>query len=105
MEFLTDWDLELNLTDTVNYFVEDKSFHLGTFPEITWSSDEDSVDASVTTGFDNPVIMAVVNDVPTDTTGTGTSTTEAETSTTGPGGAMPPSLGDMDPMLLPIMAG
>jgi hypothetical protein len=100
MEFLTEWGLELDLTDTVNYFVDDKRFHLGTFPEIMWSSDEHSVDASVTTGFDNPVIMAVVNDVPIDTTGTDTSTTETETSTTGPGGATPPSLGDIDPMLL-----
>lgn len=57
MQFATDWDLEFDFSDGMNLFVDDFGVALGTFPDITLSSDEHSIEASTTTGFDAPIVM------------------------------------------------
>jgi len=61
--FATDWSLELNFTDTMNNFVDDQMYDIGRFPEITFSSDEHSIGASIATNYKTPVEIAVVNDI------------------------------------------
>ncbi len=63
VEFSTDWELEFNLTSTLNNFVDDVSFDLGTFPEITVSSDDHEIEADVSTGYTQYASMEVVNDI------------------------------------------
>ncbi len=57
MQFATDWALEFDFTDGFNMFVDDFGITLGTFPDITLSSDDHSIEASTTTGFDAPITM------------------------------------------------
>jgi len=59
MQFATDWGLEFDLSDGMNLFVDDFSISLGTFPDITVSSDDHSIGASTTTGFDAPITMSL----------------------------------------------
>ncbi|MFW9769241.1 MAG: hypothetical protein ACFFEM_10505 [Candidatus Thorarchaeota archaeon] len=57
MLFSTDWELEFDFTDGVNLFVDDFGVSLGTFPDITLSSDDHSIEANTATGFDAPITM------------------------------------------------
>ncbi|MFQ5884808.1 MAG: hypothetical protein ACE5IO_06880, partial [Thermoplasmata archaeon] len=66
IEFSTDWDIEFDFTDTLNYFVQDLTFSIGTFPTITASSDDHDIAAETTTGYDQGVTMSIV--VPSTTT-------------------------------------
>ncbi|MHA2143428.1 MAG: hypothetical protein ACXADD_18270, partial [Candidatus Thorarchaeota archaeon] len=61
--FGVDWGLEVNFTSIVNNFVDDSYFSLGRWPEITVSSDDHTIEASTTTGYDQHMPMAVVNDI------------------------------------------
>lgn len=61
--FAVDWGLEVNFTGIVNHFVDDFYFDLGRWPEITVSSDEHTIEASTSTGYDQHVPMTVVNDI------------------------------------------
>jgi len=59
MQFATDWTLEFDLSDGMNLFVDDFGISLGTWPDITLSSDEHNIEASPTTGFDAPITMSI----------------------------------------------
>ena len=61
--FATEWDLGLNFTSIVNYFADDTTIHLGTFPSITVSSDEHTINATMSTGYDQMVSLSVINDI------------------------------------------
>ncbi|MFQ5833918.1 MAG: hypothetical protein ACE5H4_14525 [Candidatus Thorarchaeota archaeon] len=65
--FATDWGIDFDFTDTMNYFVSDFSVFLGTFPEITISSDDHSIGASLATGYTEALTMSVTS-APTTTT-------------------------------------
>ncbi|MFW9889352.1 MAG: hypothetical protein ACFFER_14285 [Candidatus Thorarchaeota archaeon] len=43
--------------------MDDSYFYLGRWPEITVSSDDHTIEASTTTGYDQQMPMAVVNDI------------------------------------------
>ncbi len=60
MEFATAWDLEFDFSAGVNLFVDDFGVSLGTFPDISLSSDEHSIEASTTTGFDTPITLMLI---------------------------------------------
>jgi hypothetical protein len=80
--FSTDWSLELNFTNVLNYFVDDYIFPLGTFPEITVSSEDHTIAADDTTGYDTEIEMTVINDITppsVDTTINPTSPTSSDT--------------------------
>ena len=59
MQFATDWTLEFDLSDGMNLFVDDFGINLGTWPDITLSSDEHNIEASTTTGFVAPLTMSI----------------------------------------------
>ncbi len=59
MQFSTDWELEFDFTEGMNLFVDDFGIPLGTFPDITVSSTDHSIEASTSTGFDAPITMAL----------------------------------------------
>ncbi|MDF1538144.1 MAG: hypothetical protein P1Q69_04495 [Candidatus Thorarchaeota archaeon] len=100
LAFATDWDVEFDFTDTMNNFVDDAEVDVGTFPDITESSDEHEVTAETTTGYDQKISMTVADPVlpisttSTTTTGTTGGTTTGTGTTTGPpaGGEMPMDL-------------
>lgn len=78
--FLTGWAIDFDFKDTMNMFVEDKSYDIGTFPDITESSDEQDMDAKTTTGYEESVALSVVEPEPT-TSSTSSTTTLTSTLT------------------------
>ena len=89
--FSTDWELELDFTSTLNNFVDDQIYAIGTFPEVTLSSSNHSISASTTTGFTAPIQIEILSggSVPTDGTD--------------PSGDW--ALDSLSPLLIPVLLG
>jgi hypothetical protein len=95
VEFATDWDIAFDFSDTMNYFVEDVSFSIGTFPSITISSDEHELAAQTSTGYDQRIAMTVSEPPPTipePPTSPGSTTSPSTPTTSTPGSILPPEL-------------
>ncbi|MHA2242821.1 MAG: hypothetical protein ACXACE_14550 [Candidatus Thorarchaeota archaeon] len=106
VEFATDWDIAFDFSDTMNYFVQDVSFSIGTFPSITISSDEHELAAQTSTGYDQRIAMTVSEPLPPTTpesTTTPGSTTLPSTQTPPTGGLPLPT--DLLMLLLSIGIG
>jgi hypothetical protein len=82
LAFAADWSVDLDFTDTMNNFVEDSSCPLGTFPDITESSDDHDISAETSTGYAQKVAMTVQNPPPSTTTSSGSTGTSSTTSGT-----------------------
>ncbi|MCF2136702.1 MAG: hypothetical protein K9W43_05605 [Candidatus Thorarchaeota archaeon] len=80
LNFATDWQVNVNFTNTLNRFVEDMNFDVGTFPDITASSDEHTISAETSTGY-NKVVSLAVNEPITTSTTTGQQTSTSGTTT------------------------
>jgi hypothetical protein len=107
LNFATDWDVALDFTDTMNHFVNDASYSIGTFPDITESSTEHELAAETSTNYGQKISMSVVDPAPTTSVTNPTSgvTSPGTGTTSGPDGGIIPVDGALLGMILPLGIG
>ncbi|MBD3404836.1 MAG: hypothetical protein GF411_01715 [Candidatus Lokiarchaeota archaeon] len=59
LNFATDWSVELDFSNLMNNFVSDNTIPIGTFPDITVSSDEHALEADTKTGYEDMIDLRI----------------------------------------------